>query len=120
MPSVNADHAWEAVLSRDCRSDGRFVYAVSSTRVYCRPSCPSRRPTRNHVTFFDSPKLAEWQDIAPACAVGLSRLPVPRQKSGLNERDAIWMTMRTNQSRFDAWLLMSVSVRFICNGPSRG
>ena len=59
MPSVNAAHAWEAVLSRDRRGDGRFVYAVSSTRVYCRPSCPSRRPTRNHVTFFDSPQLAE-------------------------------------------------------------
>ena len=52
-------HAWEAVLNRDRRSDGRFVYAVSSTRVYCRPSCPSRRPSRNHVTFFDSPQLAE-------------------------------------------------------------
>jgi AraC family transcriptional regulator, regulatory protein of adaptative response / methylated-DNA-[protein]-cysteine methyltransferase len=59
MSSVNADHAWEAVLSRDRRCDGRFVYAVSSTRVYCRPSCPSRRPTRNHVMFFDSPQLAE-------------------------------------------------------------
>jgi AraC family transcriptional regulator of adaptative response/methylated-DNA-[protein]-cysteine methyltransferase len=59
MPSVNTDYAWEAVLSRDRRSDGRFVYAVSSTRVYCRPSCPSRRPSRNHVTFFDSPQLAE-------------------------------------------------------------
>ena len=59
MPSVNAEHAWEAVLSRDRRCDGRFVYAVSSTRVYCRPSCPSRRPTRKHVTFFDSPHLAE-------------------------------------------------------------
>lgn len=59
MPSVNADHAWEAVLSRDRRCDGRFVYAVSSTRVYCRPSCPSRRPTRNHVTFFDSVQRAE-------------------------------------------------------------
>ncbi len=59
MPSVNTDYAWEAVLSRDCRGDGRFVYAVSSTRVYCRPSCPSRRPTRTHVTFFDSPQLAE-------------------------------------------------------------
>jgi len=59
MPSVNADYAWEAVLSHDRRCDGRFVYAVSSTRVYCRPSCPSRRPTRNHVTFFDSPQLAE-------------------------------------------------------------
>ena len=59
MPSVKADHAWEAVLSRDRRCDGRFVYAVSSTSVYCRPSCPSRRPTRNHVMFFDSPQLAE-------------------------------------------------------------
>ncbi len=59
MPSVNADSAWEAVLSHDRCCDGRFVYAVSSTRVYCRPSCPSRRPTRNHVMFFESPQLAE-------------------------------------------------------------
>ena len=59
MPLVNAAHAWEVVLNRDRRGDGRFVYAVSSTRVYCRPSCPSRRPTRNHVMFFDSPQLAE-------------------------------------------------------------
>ena len=59
MSSVNADHAWEAVLNRDRRCDGRFVYAVSSTKVYCRPSCPSRRPTRNHVTFFDSAQRAE-------------------------------------------------------------
>jgi AraC family transcriptional regulator of adaptative response/methylated-DNA-[protein]-cysteine methyltransferase len=59
MSSVNADHAWEAVLNRDRRCDGRFVYAVPSTRVYCRPSCPSRRPTRNHVMFFDSVQRAE-------------------------------------------------------------
>jgi len=59
MPSVKTDHAWEAVLSRDRSGDGSFVYAVSSTRVYCRPSCPSRRPVRNHVTFFDSPQSAE-------------------------------------------------------------
>ncbi len=59
MMSVIADDAWEAVLTRDRRCDGRFVYAVSSTNVYCRPSCPSRRPTRDHVMFFDSPSLAE-------------------------------------------------------------
>ena len=40
MLSVNADHAWEAVLSRDRRGDGRFVYAVSSTSVYCIPLVP--------------------------------------------------------------------------------
>ncbi len=59
MPSISVDPAWKAVLNRDRRCDGRFVYAVSSTRVYCRPSCPSRRPTRNHVTFFYSSQLAE-------------------------------------------------------------
>jgi AraC family transcriptional regulator of adaptative response/methylated-DNA-[protein]-cysteine methyltransferase len=59
MATVNVDHAWEVVLNRDRRCDGRFVYALSSTRVYCPLACPSRRPTRNHVTFFDSPQLAE-------------------------------------------------------------
>jgi AraC family transcriptional regulator of adaptative response/methylated-DNA-[protein]-cysteine methyltransferase len=59
MVVVMTDDAWEAVLTRDRRGDGRFVYAVSSTNVYCRPSCPSRRPTRDHVTFFDSPPQAE-------------------------------------------------------------
>ena len=59
MPSVNAAHAWEAVLKHARRCDGTFVYGVASTGVYCRPSCPSRRPARRHVTFFDSPRLAE-------------------------------------------------------------
>jgi AraC family transcriptional regulator of adaptative response/methylated-DNA-[protein]-cysteine methyltransferase len=44
---------WRAVLERDRSADGMFVYAVNSTGVYCRPSCPSRRPHREHVSFFD-------------------------------------------------------------------
>jgi AraC family transcriptional regulator of adaptative response/methylated-DNA-[protein]-cysteine methyltransferase len=51
--------AWRAVLARDTRYDGRFVYAVRSTRIYCRPSCPSRRPSRHNASFFDSPAEAE-------------------------------------------------------------
>lgn len=51
--------AWRAVQSRDARYDGRFVYAVSSTGIYCRPSCPSRRPARVNVAFFDRPGDAE-------------------------------------------------------------
>jgi AraC family transcriptional regulator of adaptative response/methylated-DNA-[protein]-cysteine methyltransferase len=49
---------WSAVGSRDRTSDGSFVYAVSSTGVYCRPSCPSRRPRRDRVSFFDTPHEA--------------------------------------------------------------
>ena len=50
---------WQAVLARDRRFDGAFVYAVRSTRVYCRPSCASRRPRRTQVTFFPIPEAAE-------------------------------------------------------------
>ena len=42
---------WQAVLNRDTAFDGRFVYAVQSTGIYCRPSCPSRRPRRGQVQF---------------------------------------------------------------------
>ncbi|HBL31016.1 MAG TPA: bifunctional DNA-binding transcriptional regulator/O6-methylguanine-DNA methyltransferase Ada [Acidobacteria bacterium] len=51
--------AWDAVLERDARRDGQFVYAVATTGVYCRPSCPSRRPRRANVRFFALPEDAE-------------------------------------------------------------
>ncbi len=50
---------WQAVLNRDRTCDGQFVYAVRSTGVYCRPSCPSRRPRQEQVSFFASPAEAE-------------------------------------------------------------
>jgi AraC family transcriptional regulator of adaptative response/methylated-DNA-[protein]-cysteine methyltransferase len=50
---------WRAVVTRDTKADGEFVYAVQSTGIYCRPSCPSRRPTRSHVAFFTTPADAE-------------------------------------------------------------
>src|SRR5262245_61176204 len=49
---------WTQVLSRDLKADGQFVYAVRSTGVFCRPSCPSRRPRPEMVEFFDSPEQA--------------------------------------------------------------
>jgi AraC family transcriptional regulator, regulatory protein of adaptative response / methylated-DNA-[protein]-cysteine methyltransferase len=53
------ERMWEAVAAKDARFDGQFVFAVSSTKIYCRPSCPSRRPHREHVMFFDLPDAAE-------------------------------------------------------------
>lgn len=53
------DQLWRAVESRDRRFDGMFVYGVSSTRIFCRPSCPSRRPARERVTFFPTARAAE-------------------------------------------------------------
>ncbi len=50
---------WEAVQGRDGTRDGDFVFAVSSTGVYCRPSCPSKRPRRENVAFFENAADAE-------------------------------------------------------------
>src|SRR5437660_1316814 len=50
---------WEAVVGRDATHDGEFVFAVTSTGVYCRPSCPAKRPRRENVEFFRQPDEAE-------------------------------------------------------------
>src|SRR2546428_6608042 len=50
---------WQAVEDRDAGYDGMFVFAVSSTGIYCRPSCPARRPRRQNVTFYRQPEEAE-------------------------------------------------------------
>jgi AraC family transcriptional regulator, regulatory protein of adaptative response / methylated-DNA-[protein]-cysteine methyltransferase len=54
-----------AVASRDARMDGAFVYAVRSTGIYCRPSCPARRPHPKHVQFFVAPQAAEQAGFRP-------------------------------------------------------
>ncbi len=55
--SVN-ERRWDAVATRDSSADGQFVYAVSSTGIFCKPSCASRRPRRDRVVFFDTPAAA--------------------------------------------------------------
>jgi AraC family transcriptional regulator, regulatory protein of adaptative response / methylated-DNA-[protein]-cysteine methyltransferase len=59
MPTTMDDSRWKAVLNRDTATDGKFVFAVSSTGIYCRPSCPSKRPRRENVSFFPRPLEAE-------------------------------------------------------------
>jgi AraC family transcriptional regulator of adaptative response/methylated-DNA-[protein]-cysteine methyltransferase len=58
-PNLNAARRWQAVLERDSSRDGTFVFAVASTGVFCRPSCPSRRPRRENVQFFEHAAAAE-------------------------------------------------------------
>ena len=59
VPSYFPGKQWQQVLERDASADGQFVYAVKSTKIYCKPSCASRRPMRKQVSFFPSPALAE-------------------------------------------------------------
>ena len=56
---ISASARWEVVLNRDSRWDDQFVFAVKTTGIYCRPSCPARRPKRENIQFFDTAAEAE-------------------------------------------------------------
>jgi AraC family transcriptional regulator of adaptative response/methylated-DNA-[protein]-cysteine methyltransferase len=55
---MTTNQMWQAVLTRDADAQD-FVYAVRTTGIYCRPTCPSRRPRRESVAFFSSADVAE-------------------------------------------------------------
>lgn len=63
---LDAEQCWAAVLARDTNQDGEFFFGVLTTGVYCRPSCPARRPFRKNVRFYETPADAE-KDGLRAC-----------------------------------------------------
>jgi class 3 adenylate cyclase len=86
---------WQAVQARDPRADGVFYYAVSTTGIYCRPICPSRRPKRAHVEFFAQPDAARAQGYR-AC------------KRCHPDRAAIWQSDRDTTVRHAAVLFVDI------------
>ncbi len=70
---------WQAVMTRNDRYDGEFVFAVRTTGIYCRPSCPARRPRRENVCFFSQPAQAETAGYRPCqrCHPDQAALPEP-------------------------------------------
>lgn len=86
VPDLDTERRWRAVLARDRRYDGRFVYAVRSTGIYCRPSCASRKPRRRQVAFFVAPAAAERAGFRPCrrcrpteAATADPRIPLVRE-----------------------------------------
>jgi AraC family transcriptional regulator of adaptative response/methylated-DNA-[protein]-cysteine methyltransferase len=59
VPSLFPGKSWQQVLARDTSADGQFFYAVKSTKIFCKPSCPSRKPNRKNVAFFPTAAAAE-------------------------------------------------------------
>ena len=59
------DARWAAVLARDAACDGHFVTAVETTGIYCRPSCPAKRPNRANVRFYDTAEAAQLAGFRP-------------------------------------------------------
>ena len=56
---LDIDHCYEAIALKDGRFDGWFFTAVTSTGIYCRPSCPARTPRRANVRFFPTAAAAQ-------------------------------------------------------------
>ena len=65
MRAIDQDAAWSAFESRDRSWDGRVIGAVRTTNIYCKPSCPARRPKRENVEFFDTPEEARAAGYRP-------------------------------------------------------
>jgi AraC family transcriptional regulator of adaptative response/methylated-DNA-[protein]-cysteine methyltransferase len=59
LHTIENDIYWQSVMTKDARFVGIFVYGVRSTGIYCKPTCPSRRPGREQVSFFQSCEAAE-------------------------------------------------------------
>jgi AraC family transcriptional regulator of adaptative response/methylated-DNA-[protein]-cysteine methyltransferase len=62
---LDADTAWAAFMRRDRAWDGRVIGAVKSTGIYCKPSCPARRPKRENVEFFATGREAREAGYRP-------------------------------------------------------
>lgn len=67
---------WQAVKSRNREADGAFVFAVNSTGVYCKPSCPARRPHAANVRYFRLPQAAEREGFRPCRRCKPSSVPL--------------------------------------------
>jgi len=63
--TTSADEAWAAFERRDRTWDGRLVGGVKTTGIYCRPSCPARRPKRENVDFFPDGAAARAAGYRP-------------------------------------------------------
>ncbi|MEM8933915.1 MAG: bifunctional DNA-binding transcriptional regulator/O6-methylguanine-DNA methyltransferase Ada [Acidobacteriota bacterium] len=76
---LNPEMCWDAISRRDREHDGRFVFGVVTTGIFCRPSCPARRPRRENVRFYETTSGAE-QDGLRACRRCLPTDPVEDQR----------------------------------------
>ena len=60
-----SDPRWSAIVVRNAAADGRFYYAVTTTGVYCKPSCAARLARPENVQYFDSCTAAEKAGYRP-------------------------------------------------------
>ncbi|MBL8178257.1 MAG: bifunctional DNA-binding transcriptional regulator/O6-methylguanine-DNA methyltransferase Ada [Bryobacterales bacterium] len=80
---LDPDVCWKAVLGRDASLDGEFVFAVRTTGIFCRPSCPARHPLRRNVDFFAVAADAEAAGFRPCLRCKPNQTNAPHAQSDL-------------------------------------
>jgi AraC family transcriptional regulator of adaptative response/methylated-DNA-[protein]-cysteine methyltransferase len=90
-PGLFADdeRRWQALLRRDVGADDVFYYSVATTGVYCRPSCPARRPRRENVRFHETCAQAERAGFRPCKRCRPNEAPLAQR-----QRDAVTRACR--------------------------
>lgn len=96
---LDDETCWQAMLTRDARYDGAFVSAIASTGIYCRPSCPARKPLRRNVRFFREPAQAE--------AAGYRPCKRCRPEAVAHEAEVVARVCRYIEANLDAPLTLS-------------
>ncbi len=86
LEALDEEQCWSVVMARDAQADGTFVLAVRSTGIYCRPSCPARRPRRENVSFFRLPEDARAAGFRACRRCHPDQVSVPQPQAELVEQ----------------------------------
>lgn len=109
---IMGDPRWIAVLERDAKADGLFVYSVRTTGVYCRPSCPSRPARRENVAFHATAEDAREAGFRPCLRCNPDRVNVADPRKSLvvelcriieTAEHAPTLTELANRAGLSAW-----------------
>jgi AraC family transcriptional regulator, regulatory protein of adaptative response / methylated-DNA-[protein]-cysteine methyltransferase len=110
---LSDDRYWDAVIARDSKRDGQFFFAVSTTGVYCRPSCAARHPRRENVQFFRTPEAAEQAGYRACLRCR------PRAFRGNAETDGVKAICRFIEQHLDEPLTLGRLAREFRQSPFR-
>ena len=127
MAGSGDEQRWAAVLQRDPTRDGEFVYAVTSTGIYCRPSCPARRPSRSRVAFFPTPEAAEAGGYRPCLRCeprahlpsGRQRIELARQYLDQHWDETVTLERLSQVSRMSRYHLQRTFKQLVGLTPKR-
>lgn len=110
---LNLEECWSAIRRRDGRYDGRFVYGVRTTGIFCRPSCRSRLAKRENVRFYPSPDAAQQGGLRACLRCR------PLEPAGADPRvEAMARVARLIESRADEPLSLAELARAAGLSPS--